>query len=96
MTDAEKQLADITDQLRRRIATAPRNSHAAQQAAAQIDDLERVVGLSPEQKAAALRQTLRDFGRDVQFGDPIHHAPNCAPERNPLRPVRKAGGDGAP
>ncbi len=92
-TDAKKDLADLTEQLRRRIATAPRNSHTAKTAAAQIADLERMVGLTLEQKAAAVRETLRTFHRDVQTLDPIHHAPNCAPERDPMRPYR--GGDDA-
>jgi hypothetical protein len=92
MTDAKKELADLTERLRARIAAAPKNSHTASAAAAQIDDIARVAGLTPEQKAAALRETLRDFGRNLQL-DAIHHAPNCAPERDPLRPVKPAGGD---
>jgi hypothetical protein len=92
VTDAKKDLVDLTEQLRRRIAAAPKGSFTAQQAADQIDDLERVAGLTPEQKAAALRQTLRDFGRNLQFSDPIHHLQGCAPERHPLRPVKRAGG----
>ncbi len=92
MTDAKKELADLTERLRARIAAAPKNSHTAQAAAAQIADLERIAGLTPEQKCAALRETLRTFHRDVQTLDPVHHAPNCAPERDPLRPTTKAGG----
>ncbi len=90
-TDAKKELSDLTERLRARIAAAPRNSHTASAAAAQIDDLERVVGLTPEQKCAALLGTLRTFHRDVQL-DAIHHAPNCAPERDPLRPAFLTGG----
>jgi hypothetical protein len=91
-TDAKKELADLTERLRARIAAAPKGSHTASAAAAQIADLERIVGLTPEQKAAAVRETLRDFSRNLQLTDPVLHAPNCAPERHPLRPVKPAGG----
>ncbi len=92
MTDAKKELETLTEQLRRRIAAAPKNSHTAAAAAAQIDDLERMVGLTPEQKCAALRETLRTFRQNLQLTDAILHAPNCAQESAPLRPVKKAGG----
>lgn len=76
MTDSEKQLQDLLDRLRRRVATAPPLSFTAKQAAEQLAYFEHPdCVLSTAQKVAALTATLRDFQRGLQVTDAVLRHP---------------------
>ncbi len=73
--------------LRNRVATAPRNSHSARQAAAALDRLERDPNLSTAEKLAAVVQVDRQLTLDLKSGvDVIRHGPNLGPDMNPRPP----------
>ncbi len=76
MTDLEKQFAELADRVRRRIKTSPKHSHTAREAAKQLAEFESPsCTFSTAVKVAALRETLRDYKRGLQFSDNILHHP---------------------
>lgn len=71
-----EQLADLLDQLRRRIAASPRRSYTAAQARELIAGLERPNSpLSTGEKLSAVRSTLRTYQRGLQYTDPTLEHP---------------------
>lgn len=93
VTDAQNELAELTERLNRLISTAPRGSRTAQRAADQLADFaDPKTPLTDAQKIAGLRGTIADFRDGLRFADRTRHAPGCGPESAPLRPYKKAGG----
>ncbi len=74
--DQLEQLADLTERLRRRIATSPKLSYTAQRAEELLTALKRPDSpLSLSEKVEALKTTLREYQRGLQFTDLMHQHP---------------------
>ena len=88
MTDREQKLAELSADLRRRIAKSPTGSPTARAAQMTLDHLESpTCALSTAERIKEIRETLRRYSWGLAL-DNSHHGPNCGPEQSPLRPQR--------
>ncbi len=72
-----EKLAELTERLQRRIATSPPRSETARAARRQLDNFENPdCPLSTAQKLQAVRDTLRNYQRGLQFSDPVLYPPD--------------------
>jgi hypothetical protein len=80
MTNSEQRLLELTDRLRRGIATAPARSYTAREAADQLAFFTSpTCVLTTAEKVRALTATLDGFRRGLQFDDVQRHHPGDRP-----------------